>query len=130
MIAVPVTTQESRGILEASREEARAIRLAFRLEPTEEELQARRRRLCQKPEPKFKVGFEFDAHLTAQGKQVEMRCRITGIEWEFSRHWGQTPRFIVQSGKQTGYVLTEQIERAMNPALAKPRYTDYCEDCE
>lgn len=129
MIAGPVVHASTRrSIIEASREEARALRIRFGLELSERELELRRRQLCQKPAPKFNIGVTFVAHLrTSKGEMIERECKIVEHHYSFSRQWGHTLFYELDSGAQ---VLAEQIERAMNPALARPKILDYCEDCE
>lgn len=129
MIAAPVANFEvRRGILEATPAEARKVRIGLGLELADEEIEARRRRLCRKPEPKFEDGLTFTAYLkTPQGEMIERECKIISHRYSFSRQWGQTLFYQIEGGAQ---VLEQQIERAMNPALARPRYLDYCADCE
>lgn len=117
-----------RGILEMTDDEARAVRQAYGLELTAEALEERRRRLCRKPAPLYPVGLTFTAYLKdGSGQLVTRQCRIVSHHWSFSRQWGQTLFYEIEGG---GQVLAEQIERAMNPQVARPRYLDYCADCE
>jgi hypothetical protein len=128
MIAAPVNHRsEFMKLSEMSREQVRDLRIRLGLELPYEELTARRRRLCQKPAPVYAKGFTFTAQGISQGQWVTRECKVIGHQYEFSRQFGQTLRYVLEGG---GLVLAEQIQRAMNPSLARTRYLDYCQNCD